>query len=468
MPNNYASKSSLIIFILFIFSVFLLPFILSSLFLIPISFSLLFSYFLFIMFASFTWNSLEFPSLLKSFKLILLILFHGFISFTTSFYNQPFNLQKFSLSLIYLFLILIFSDLSCQIMKKYYSSYSLQVTFNFFSYFLLIAAYFSVFGFLFIHNGGKPIFFYSEPSHFVIAFIPFLIYKISTSSKYELIFFCASTFYLTLLMPSATLLAALLIFPILIKKFRQSFFIYISFIFIFFTFIFINSHLLNSYNGLTSSKLNSIHANHNSIINNVTIFENPSASIDPSFSPNDHFSKLTPLLAEKLKYFVDRLPISRMPSSNLSLNVYMSGWSRALLNVINTYGFGIGFQQLGYVGAIDKYLNFISLNNSPFGFNDGGCVAAKLISEFGIFGLIAIAVYLIYLFKSLKKIRLTVNGNNKIFLINLDFLYDIFYISFLIPLFFRSFGYFTPLFFILCMSIFYKIVRNNTINKDDI
>ena len=439
MFNSPLDKRLSITFFSFLFLIFLFPFMVSSLFFLPLSYSLLGSYALFVSLICIPRKDFKFTLSVKLVSLIFLIFLHGIASFSFLFYSQVVNLQKFYLSLIYLLLLVFFSDSCIRTLNKL-DPFSVYKTFDFFSYFLLISA-FSSFVFLFIHNGGKPIFFYSEPAHFVLAFIPFLIYKLSTSRKFELFLFSAFSFKLALMAPSAILLVSLLIYPALIQRLKRSIFIYTSFFVVILLTVFFNfvtTHSISSNSALDN--------NSNLITKKSTLTQR-----NPSFADLN------------LDYFIGRLPFHDASSSSLSFNVYMSGWSRALINTKNTYGIGLGFQQLGYRGIIDKYLAQISLDNSPFGFNDGGCAAAKLINEFGIFAIIAIMSYLIGCLRPFNRIRSGIDKNN---LKDLGFLMDIFYISFLVPLFLRSTGYFTPLFFILIISCIYNLRTKKVATHD--
>lgn len=359
-------------------------------------------------------------------------------------YSQIPNYQKFFLSLIYLLSVFYFCEVTGHFFKKF-NSFALHKILNFSSYFLLFTAYISAFGFLFIHNGGNPVFFYSEPSHFVLVFIPFVLYKLSTSHKLELFLFSAASYKLALMMPSATFLFSLLFYPFLIKKIKGLIIIYLSFLAVILLSIF-----LNNFNSLSSKQfepnINNLYSKKEALSNSQTFFRN-SASFD----------------SLKIKYFLDRLPFSDNQEPNLSLLVYLSGWARAYSNIKNTYGVGIGFQQLGYIGPSDKYLNYIKKANSPFGLYEGGCTAAKLISEFGIIGLIVIMFYLFNCFKAFNSIRTYVSKENVLYFKNIRFLMDIFCVSFLVPLFIRSYGYFTPIFFTFLISFFYNKTKKDQI-----
>lgn len=66
-----------------------------------------------------------------------------------------------------------------------------------------------------------------------------------------------------------------------------------------------------------------------------------------------YFSPLVVLLvvlnSGNLDYYTSRVNVSS-DNQNLSTLVYFSGWERAYLNVKETFGLGVGFQQFGVIG----------------------------------------------------------------------------------------------------------------------
>lgn len=98
-------------------------------------------------------------------------------------------------------------------------------------------------------------------------------------------------------------------------------------------------------------------------------------------------------------YILHRLDFSVLEanSKNMSAFVYLSGWERMYLGLINTSGFGIGINNFGiieegyYGKEIIKYLGFL-LN-----YNDGSFLFSKFVGEFGLLGLGLSSIYFYFL-----------------------------------------------------------------------
>lgn len=104
-----------------------------------------------------------------------------------------------------------------------------------------------------------------------------------------------------------------------------------------------------------------------------------------------------------LEYYKSRIDIG---GDNLSMLVFLSGWERAYLSFVDTYGFGLGFQQLGVYGSEgDIYGTIRQLAIGDVNLYDGGSNAAKLVSELGIVGVYIIAIYGFLLKESVTMIR---------------------------------------------------------------
>lgn len=147
--------------------------------------------------------------------------------------------------------------------------------------------------------------------------------------------------------------------------------------------------------------------------------------------------------------------------TNLSVMVYLSGWKRAILNLIHTYGFGIGFQKLGFTGVNDFFMKYLTKYHGRLGFNDGGCLGAKFLSEFGLFAFIALYFYIKKFFYVILRLRKSLDEYISKNLSNLLFFMDIFYISFSVPLFLRSTGYFSPILLIFLISLICEELSKN-------
>lgn len=94
-----------------------------------------------------------------------------------------------------------------------------------------------------------------------------------------------------------------------------------------------------------------------------------------------------------VEYFAERVDFTRYSSdvgTNLSVLIYIQGWELVQDSFEQTQGWGLGFQQLGlgYVNSPAAEQIF-RLERLELNLLDGGLVAAKVISEFGVFGLLA-------------------------------------------------------------------------------
>lgn len=94
-----------------------------------------------------------------------------------------------------------------------------------------------------------------------------------------------------------------------------------------------------------------------------------------------------------IDYFTDRLDLS-VHSGNLSALVYIQGWDLAGESLRRTSWWGIGFQQLG-IGSITTYTSslIVSLAGTDSNLRDGGFTLAKVLAEFGVLGAGVAAAY---------------------------------------------------------------------------
>lgn len=249
---------------------------------------------------------------------------------------------------------------------------------------------------------GKPfLLFFPEMSHFSLIFLPLLLFKVLTSKKHYYVYLITSiSLTLALTVQSLTLLVGTILVMLMysIKK----------------TFIF---------------------------------FLIP-AGLILSFIGTESFS-----------YFVDR--IFFIDTNNVSLLVFLSGWERAYLNLFEYDFLGIGFNQLGFEGQIGFFQNKLaSLNLLSLNLKDGGSLAAKMISELGILGIVLISMYTFFLIKIIYQIK----KYNLIYSYLDTFYASVFIMSF-ITIFLRGSGYFSPSVFLLLSSIIY-FNKHNFNNRD--
>jgi hypothetical protein len=97
--------------------------------------------------------------------------------------------------------------------------------------------------------------------------------------------------------------------------------------------------------------------------------------------------------------------------TNISSLVYLQGLQDAMGNLIRSYGFGIGFNMMGCnplpISASREILTEIGI--SSLNVDDGSFLFSKIVSEFGIFGVLFF-LYLFYKCKVLSNIKNSVNN----------------------------------------------------------
>lgn len=164
---------------------------------------------------------------------------------------------------------------------------------------------------------------------------------------------------------------------------------------------------------------------------------------------------------ERFSYYIDRLSIS-IYSNNLSVLVWISGWERAYLSLFQSVGLGVGFQRMGFVGdkGIAMQKIFEIMNGQYINLYDGGSLAPKLVNELGFLGIIIVILYVVYLIKVLNFLKSNKNKSK------IDFFLSFVFIMFSIQIFFRGVGYFAPATLFFSSSVYWVsrvVVRNKSI-----
>lgn len=324
------------------------------------------------------------------FAILCIILLQGFISFIM---KDAFDLKRFLQS--YIFLILyILGVLSFLKLAITISCAQADMAIKFVFYVLLLTATLSLLNFSpFSSNQNNPVFFFSEPSHFAIVFLPLLLYITIRSESTSFIFFIFLLMYLVVLVLQSLVLIIGITFILFISVRLSKIIIFTP---IAIALIFIN--------------------------------------------------------LEGLDYYISRVQLSS-ESQNLSVLAYLSGWERAYLNFKETYGLGVGFQQFGIVGSRGDIQEILRTNSAPdLNLMDGGALATKLIGEFGALGIVALALYLTYFINVLSQLRKQVLGGTK-HQIGLSIFFLSSFVMYFIELFFRGVGYFSPSGYIFIASI---------------
>ena len=212
-------------------------------------------------------------------------------------------------------------------------------------FFLTVIALLGVVG-LFPTTGRffiKPVFPFTEPSHFALAFTPFLLYVCVTSTGRRRMAYLLVGFALAALLQNLTLVIA-----------------------------------------CTLATLVSLQIGR--LVVFVAIFAIAAGQFD-------------------LSYFADRLNFSA-ETQNLSSLVYLQGWQLIAESWRNSAGIGLGFQQLGTqgtgVGAADLIQAILG---DDLNLLDGGFTLAKILGEFGYLGIALCAAYLLKAWHSARVLR---------------------------------------------------------------
>jgi hypothetical protein len=148
---------------------------------------------------------------------------------------------------------------------------------------------------------------------------------------------------------------------------------------------------------------------------------------------------LAPLL--DLSYYSSRLDFSQ-DNTNLSVLVYVQGWQLIFESLKNSMGWGLGFQQLGIHGTSVEASDVIyTMVGGAGNVLDGGFTFSKIVSEFGVLGVLFIGAYLFLAFAALKLLRAAAKAQpaasaSKVFAAAVILCYGI-------ELFVRGGGYFT-------------------------
>ncbi len=322
--------------------------------------------------------------------LLFFILLHFF--FALLLYDDL-NIPRSIGSYFLLCFILIFSCLLASCSKAIESNKFHKIVRS--TYYLLILLVCITFPLIQLHLvHRKSMIFFSEPSHFALAFGPFLLYMMVWSGKLKQHF--SIGFVLGLMLTNLTLIVFALFALLILSKSKGKIFIA--------PFLFMGCYLVYLFFG-------------------------------------GHFG-----------YFLERVIISP-ESDNLSVLVLLSGYERAYLGLFDNYGLGVGFQQMGVVGPMGIIQEKMVLELNAEGLNvfSGGTFFSKIVVEFGVFGFIAVLAYVAFLPRVIRKIRL----NN--FHTAQELFYSSCFIMFVIVVFLRGPGYFSPSVLIFLSSIYWLV-----------
>ena len=268
------------------------------------------------------------------------VMIQGTISYLI---HDGFDLIRFSQSYLFLILFLLgafFFALLAQRVPNFQADFAVQLVF----YVLLLSSGAGIMRFSPFSPGtiSAPVFFFSEPSHFVLSFLPFLLYITVTASPRMKMPLVLLGYAIALLMQTLTLVVGVTLVAVLVLPLRR---------FLFLTPIVALSFLFSGIN---------------------------------------------------LDYYLLRLGLS-IDNQNLSKMVYLSGWERAYLNFKDTLGLGVGFQQFGIIGSHGEIMESIGkLMDADLKLFYVASVVSKFIGEFGFLGVTMLLAYLVYFAKNAR------------------------------------------------------------------
>jgi hypothetical protein len=237
----------------------------------------------------------------------------------------------------------------------------------------------------------KSVFPFTEPSFFALFITPFLIFFCTFENDRRKFFFFAAALIEALLLENLTMLIGCFLASLIFLRLRNFLFVAIS-IFIF------------------------------AVVSNF-------------------------------EYFLDRLMFFSENNQNISALVYTQGWQMSMAAWKQSWGFGLGFQQMGLNGsnvdATSKLMNLYGLELNIF---DGGFTFSKILSEFGIFGLCLMGFYIFAAFNSFFILRRYSENSNslgvhKVFAASV-------LLAFSLEFFIRGAGYFTPTILIFISALY--------------
>jgi hypothetical protein len=113
-----------------------------------------------------------------------------------------------------------------------------------------------------------------------------------------------------------------------------------------------------------------------------------------------------------LSYYLGRVDLSS-DNQNLSVLAYIQGWELIGESMGRSNGWGLGFQQLGLHGTdVPAAQTIFEQIQDSENLLDGAFTFAKVVSEFGVFGLGLTLLFLRFWLKSIRRLRRIANGEN--------------------------------------------------------
>ncbi len=230
--------------------------------------------------------------------------------------------------------------LGFMIIGGYFISYSVfrndeEIIIKSAGYFTLFFIFIGVLGILGIRPlesaiSNNPVFPFTEPSHYAITFMPFLLFLCVIIKTYSKILLLILTLIIAFFLQSLSLVTGILIIAVIVMDIRL-------------------------------------------VAIGFAVLITAAGFLD-------------------LTYFSSRLNFG-YDSNNLSALIYLQGWELSFDSIYRSFGWGIGFQQLGYGDFNSPAADIVfRLLGNDANLKDGGFMLAKATSELGIFGFAGILV----------------------------------------------------------------------------
>ena len=331
------------------------------------------------------------------------VIAHDVISFLL---NDDFDYYRFwqtYLLLIFFLFGATFFVLLSHRLSDFHADYAVKLVF----YVLLLSGVAGILNFSpFVPEaGGRSVLFFSEPSHFALSFLPFLLYMTVTANEKMKLLLILVGYATGLLLQNMTMVVGVILISVLVVPIK--------------TFLLLTPVALLPF----------------------------------------YFTDMN------IGYYSSRLVLS-IHSQNLSAMVHLSGLERAYLNFKETLGLGVGFQQFGIIGSRGEAMYFVEkLAGMESNLLDGGTMVSKFVGEFGFLGVIMLLVYLVYFVKiAIWLNKVSVSNMASHYYKGIFFLSC--FIMYCMDLFVRGTGYFSPTGFLFVTSLIW-IKRSKSPNSGD-
>lgn len=321
--------------------------------------------------------------------------------------NPTFNSYKFYQS-IFLLIICFFGVVSGASFLNSIKSDVFDLSIKYCLFILYLGCCISIMGCAPFHHGMKQAFFFSESSFYAINIGPFLLYVIITSKISKQFIYIFAFIVQAILLQSLTLFIVIGLCSIFVFKVTKQLFVYSFF------------YLLSI----------------------IVLFANIN-----------------------INYYFERINFGSS-NNNISSLAFLSGLERASLIFSEHRWFGLGFQQLGFIGNQGEILSKLDLLGvADLNLTDGSFVAAKFISEFGIFAFIVIVIYIVKWYKIFVFLR-TISFNYILIDNHKLVFFQCCIIMYSVDLFCRGTGYFTPTGFLFMISLIWLSLYNYSYNHN--